>query len=76
MHKGRDKVLQPWRNKIKRDGTHKMDVYLDFDGNAGFVVDVYIDDELQVSGKYSPPSQKKYVLSRYYYFKHGVYSKN
>ncbi len=70
------KFHSPGGTKIKRDGTqYKMNVYLNFDGTAGFEVEVYIDDELQVSGKYSPPSQEKFVLSRYYYFKHGVYSK-
>ena len=70
------KFLSPGETRIKRDGTqYKLDVYLSFNGDAGFLVDVYIDDKLQVSGKYNPPSKDKFVSSRYYYFKHGVYSK-
>ena len=34
------------------------------------------DYELEVNGKYSPPTGNKYVASKYFYFKHGVYSKN
>jgi hypothetical protein len=62
---------------IKRDGTqYKLNVLLNFDGKAGFDVDVYINDKLEVSGKYAPPKGNKYVASKYFYFKHGVYSKN
>ena len=62
---------------IKRDGTeYKLNVLLNFDGKSGFNVDVYLDDKLEVSGKYLPPTGNKYVASKYFYFKHGVYSKN
>ena len=61
---------------IIRDGTqYKLNVLLNFDGKAGFDVDVYINDKLEVSGKYEPPVGKKYKYSKHYYFKHGVYSK-
>ena len=63
--------------QIKRDGTeYKLNVLLNFDGKSGFDVDVYLDDKLEVSGKYSPPTGNKYVASKYFYFKHGVYSRN
>ena len=63
--------------QIKRDGTeYKLNVLLNFDGKSGFDVDVYLDDKLEVSGKYSLPTENKYVASRYFYFKHGVYSRN
>ena len=62
---------------IKRDGTqYKLNVLLNFDGKSGFDVEVYLDDKLEVSGKYAPPTGNKYVASKYFYFKHGVYSKN
>ncbi len=62
--------------KIIRDGTeYKLNVLLDFNGQAGFKVDVFLNDKLEVSGKYEPPVGKKYKYSKHYYFKHGVYSK-
>ena len=65
------------KTQIKRDGTeYKLNVLLNFDGKSGFNVDVYLDDKLEVSGKYAPPTGNKYVASKYFYFKHGVYSKN
>ena len=63
--------------QIKRDGTeYKLNILINFDGKAGFDVDVYLNDKLEVNGKYSPPTGSKYVASKYFYFKHGVYSKN
>ena len=65
------------KTQIKRDGTeYKLNVLLNFDGKSGFNVDVYLDDKLEVSGKYTPPTGNKYVSSKYFYFKHGVYSQN
>ena len=65
------------KTQIKRDGTeYKLNVLLNFDGKSGFNVDVYLDDKLEVSGKYAPPTGNKYVASKYFYFKHGVYSRN
>lgn len=63
------------KTPIKRDGReYKLDVLLDFDGEGGFHVAVYLDDRFQVSGRYDPPKEKGYFKSRYFYFKHGVYS--
>ena len=65
------------KTQIKRDGTeYKLNVLLNFDGKSGFDVDVYLNDKLEVSGKYAPPIGNNYVASKYFYFKHGVYSKN
>ena len=65
------------KTKIKRDGReYKLDVLLDFDGKGGFHVAVYIDDRFEVSGKYDPPQGKGFHISRYFYFKHGVYSRH
>ena len=63
------------KTKVKRDGReYKLDVLLDFEGQGGFHVAVYIDDRFEVSGRYNPPKEKGYYISRYFYFKHGVYS--
>ena len=62
---------------VKRDGTeYKLNVVLEFNGNSSFKVAVYINDRLEALGKYSPPIEKGYFKSKYYYFKHGVYSQN
>ena len=62
---------------VKRDGTeYKLNVVLEFNGNSSFEVAVYINDRLEALGKYSPPLEKGYFKSKYYYFKHGVYSQN
>ena len=61
---------------IVRDGTdYKLNVILDFDGKSGFNVEVFLDGMLEVSGKYIPPKGKA-IPSKYFYFKHGVYSRN
>lgn len=62
--------------KILRDGTkYKLNVILDFDGNGGFKVEVYINDGYEVSGEYKFKEGKGYIKSRYFAFKHGVYSR-
>ena len=64
------------RTSIKRDGTeYKLNVLLNFNGKGGFDVDVYLNDKLIVIGEYSPPRSDKYIQSKHFYFKHGVYSK-
>lgn len=65
------------KTSVKRDGTeYKLNVIVDFDGKSGFDVEVYIDDVLEVSGKYFPPEGSGYISSKFFYFKHGVYSRN
>ena len=64
------------KTKIKRDGTeYKLNILLDFDGNGGFEVEVYINDEFEVSGEYRFEAGLGYIKSRYFAFKHGVYSR-
>ena len=53
-----------------------INVLLDFDGNGGFKVEVYINDEHEVSGEYKFKEGQGYIKSRYFAFKHGVYSAN
>ena len=65
------------KTSIKLDGTeYKLNVILDFDGKSGFDIEVHINDVLEVSGKYFPPEGSGYIKSKYFYFKHGVYSRN
>jgi len=65
------------KNWIDLDGTeYKLNIILDFDGKSGFGVQVFLNDKLEVSGKYAPPKGKGYFQSKYFYFKHGVYSRN
>ena len=63
--------------RFKRDGTEqKLDVIVSFTGDSGFDVFVLVDDAQQLSGSYRYSADKGYFRSKYFYFKHGVYSKN
>lgn len=63
------------RGRLKRDGTEQeLKVLVEFDGRGGFVVTVWIDGVVQTSGTYKSPTNKGAYKSRYFYFKHGVYS--
>lgn len=65
------------KGRIRRDGTEqKLSVLVDFDGRGGFAVQVSIDGVAQISGAYDPSKQPAEFLSKKFYFKHGVYSKN
>lgn len=65
------------KGRIQRDGTEqKLSVLVDFDGKGGFSVQVSIDGVPQISGAYDPSRQPKEFLSKKFYFKHGVYSKD
>ena len=68
----------PPQTTILRDGTqYVLDIYLDFDGKGGFIVDVYIDNVHEAHGVYTPPQGDRYYFkSKYFYFKHGSYSSN
>ena len=73
----RDIMFDVGNTVVRREGTeYKIKVVLDFDGKSAFAVAVYLNDKLEVEGKYSPPKEDKYFKSKYYYFKHGVYSEN
>ena len=64
------------KTQIKRNGTeYKLNILVDFDGKSGFDIQAFLDNKLEINGKYSPPSGSKYFKSKYYFFKHGVYSK-
>lgn len=63
--------------RIRRDGTpYDLQVILDFDGQSGFDVYVYLDNALQITGSYQIQPGKGYFVSKHFYFKHGSYSQN
>lgn len=63
--------------RLRRDGTaYKLQVIMNFDGDGGFSVDVYIDDKKSLSGNYTPPNDRRFFRSNRFFFKHGIYSKN
>lgn len=63
--------------RLPRDGTaHKLEVIIDFDGQSGFRVFLYLDSALQLTGAYRPGSDPRLWRSKQFYFKHGVYSQN
>lgn len=64
-------------NRLRRDGTkYKLDIILDMHGAGPFDVTVFIDGQPVISGKYNPSNNPKFFVSKRYYMKMGVYSKN
>ena len=62
--------------KIKKNGKkNKLNVILILNGNSNFDVGVFINNKFVISGRYSPPKGKGYYKSKYFYFKHGNYSR-
>ena len=62
--------------KIKKNGKrNKLNVILILNGNSNFDVGVFINNKFAISGRYSPPKGKGYYKSKYFYFKHGNYSR-
>ena len=62
---------------IKRDGTkYKLNLIIQFNGNGSFSSKVYLNNILQLEANYLSPKQSGYFVSKYFSFKHGVYSKN
>lgn len=65
------------RGRLRRDGTEqKLDILIEFDGKGGFKATIWLDNVLQVSGKYDPANQPGAYRSKKFYFKHGVYSQH
>ena len=65
----------PTPARIRTDGTeYKLDVLVDFDGAGGFATIVWVDDVVQLQGRYLAPTDPQYFKSKFFYFKHGVYS--
>ncbi|WP_158965526.1 hypothetical protein [Chachezhania sediminis] len=62
--------------RLPRDGSpHKLDVLIDFDGQGGgFDATVWLDGTVQLQGRYQPSARADAYPSKYFYFKHGVYS--
>ena len=65
------------RVRVKRDGTvHNLQILIAFDGKGGFESTVWLDEQLAVNGSYVRPDTPGAFISKYFYFKHGVYSLN
>lgn len=63
--------------KLRRDGApHKLQVMLRFGGTGDVDVQVYVDGAGVLGGRYQPSSDPRFVSSRRFYLKHGVYSRN
>jgi len=61
--------------RLPRDGSeHKLDVTVAFDGQGGFSVWVALDGRAQIKGRYEHAAG--YFKSKFFYFKHGVYSQH
>ena len=79
--KGAKCIRSPLSNKsssrgIKRNGTEQLlEVLVNFDGQGGFLVSVSIDGSKQISGKYTFREGEGFFKSKFFYFKHGVYSR-
>lgn len=59
--------------RILRDGTEQnLRVLVNFDGDGGFLITVWLDGKRQFKEKYSP--QKNGYKSKTFHFNHGVYS--
>ena len=62
--------------KIQKNGKkNKLNVVLIFHGSSNFDVGVFVNDKFVISGRYAPPQGKGYYKSKYFYFKHGNYSR-
>lgn len=53
-----------------------LQVALNFDGNGSFEVDVAVNGQGVLSGRYDPPTEKRFMRLKRFYMKHGVYSRN
>jgi hypothetical protein len=63
------------KDRIRRDGTEQLlEILVDFDGKGGFEVSIWIDGVFQINGLYRLPPNRGYMVSKKFYFKHGVYS--
>ncbi|WP_267139398.1 hypothetical protein [Anianabacter salinae] len=61
--------------RLVRDGrAYAMRVFLTFDGQGGFAVQVAADGRAVLQGAYVPPADPAFVRSSRFYMKHGVYS--
>ncbi|CAD0186410.1 hypothetical protein RUESEDTHA_03318 [Ruegeria sp. THAF57] len=67
------KSRSPQKQKLNGT-TQKLDVLIEFTGEAGFIATVWLDDKVQLQGTYQPPNTPGAFQSKFFYFKHGVYS--
>ena len=74
----RDVFAQSKRSNVvfKRNGEpQQLDAVIDFLGEQNFSVQVYLDGILAAEGSYAPPKGQGFITSKFFYFKHGVYSR-
>ncbi|MDG1236508.1 MAG: heparin lyase I family protein [Amylibacter sp.] len=74
----RDVFAQSKKTNVvfKRNGqSQQLEVSVDFLGKQRFSVQVFLDGKLAAQGDYTPPEGSRYITSKHFYFKHGVYSK-
>lgn len=63
------------KGKLNRDGTpQELKILVTFDGIGAFDITVWVDNQVQVQGRYS--GQDGAYRSKKFYFKHGVYAQN
>lgn len=66
---------QPSAGRLRFDGTEQeLKVLINFDGNGGFDVTVWLDGRVEMKGRYDQPLQANAFRSTKFYFKHGAYS--
>lgn len=74
----RGRLGQPSRLKFKRDGSEQdLKILVEFDGQGGFQLSIWLDGQLEINGKYREPTIVKPVYANRhdgFFFKHGVYS--
>ncbi|SLN28919.1 hypothetical protein [Pseudooctadecabacter jejudonensis] len=63
-------------DRILRNGTEQdLRILVQFDGAGGFGLTVWLDGEVQITGRYRPPSDPNALVTDRFFFKHGVYSR-
>lgn len=68
---------RPSSGRLRFDGTEQeLKILLNFDGNGGFDVTVWLDGRVEATGRYDQPTQANAFRSTKFYFKHGSYSQN
>jgi hypothetical protein len=61
--------------RLSRDGNpHLFRARITFDGQGGFDITIEVDGISALSGRYAPPDDARFIRSKRFYFKHGVYS--
>ena len=71
----RNAIYNTGTTPILRNGiAYTLRILTDFDGAGSFDMSIYLNDLLEIQDTDTPPTTG--FKSRYFYFKHGVYSQN